>query len=73
MYYLANPSIHSALIDLFTLQPHLNWDFPKEFLDKIPVNVPPALHRAFPADVPSIGWHECAECSNTGSYSNDSM
>jgi hypothetical protein len=48
-------------------KPHLQWQFPKEFLDLIPADVPPAMHRAFPASAPPIGWHECAECSDTGS------
>ena len=47
-------------------KPHLTWEFPKEFLNKIPADVPAAAHRAFPASSPPIAWHECAECSDTG-------
>jgi hypothetical protein len=38
-------------------------DFPREYLDKIPEDVPEAAHQAYPADKPPIAWHECAEMS----------
>jgi iduronate 2-sulfatase len=41
----------------------LRWDFPREFLDNIPEDVPEAVHQAYPADKPDIAWHECAEMS----------
>ena len=44
-------------------KPHLRWDFPREFLDNIPEDVPEAVHQAYPADKPDIAWHECAEMS----------
>eukprot|EP00040_Diaphanoeca_grandis_P004694 m.29786 g.29786 ORF g.29786 m.29786 type:complete len:674 (-) comp16159_c0_seq1:187-2208(-) len=47
-----------------THKPHLTWDFPREFWDRIPANVTAAQHRAYPADVPAMAWHECAECSS---------
>ena len=47
-------------------KPHLPWVFPKQFWAKIPADVPTAKHQAFPADVPPIAWHECAECSSVG-------
>ena len=43
-------------------KPHLPWHFPKKFWDRVKGDV--AKHQAFPADVPPIGWHECAECSS---------
>ena len=47
-------------------KPHLNWQFPREYWDRIPSDTPAAKHLAFPADVPAIAWHECAECSSVG-------
>lgn len=44
-------------------KPHLRWDFPREYLDNIPEEVPEAVHQAYPADKPNIAWHECAEMS----------
>ena len=46
-------------------KPHLNWEFPQRFYDLVPKveDIPPPAHPAFPADVPALGWHECAECS----------
>eukprot|EP01046_Picozoa_sp_COSAG06_P074934 COSAG06_NODE_23164_length_701_cov_0.642857_1_plen_98_part_10 len=41
----------------------MRWDFPREFLDNIPEDVPEAVHQAYPADKPDIAWHECAEMS----------
>jgi arylsulfatase A-like enzyme len=51
-------------------KPHLPWHFPKRFWDATPANPPVAKHQAFPSDVPSIGWHECAECSTWANPEN---
>ena len=47
-------------------KPHLPWHFPKQFYDALPPisEVPEAVHQAWPADTPHIGWHECAEMSH---------
>jgi len=46
-----------------THRPHLPWVYPQEFFNNIPSDVPEATHKEWPADVPHIGFHECAEMS----------
>ena len=53
-------------------KPHLAWQFPKKYWDKTPANPPVAKHQAFPADVPGLAWHECAECSTWNNPANRS-
>lgn len=50
-------------VALGTHKPHLPWVYPKRFYDRIPHHVAEAKHQLWPADVPAIGFHECAEMS----------
>ena len=52
-------------------KPHLTWQFPKEFLDKIPETVPTARYDAWPNNIPHLHWHECAEMSVHGIFVKD--
>lgn len=67
---------HHPLLSLIScsrcssVRPHLPWHFPKKYWDSTPANPPVAKHQAFPADVPAIGWHECAECSSWSNPNN---
>jgi hypothetical protein len=47
-----------------THRPHLPWVYPREFFDKVAEDVPEAVHKQWPADVPHIGFHDCAEMSH---------
>eukprot|EP00656_Telonema_subtile_P007510 TRINITY_DN13522_c0_g1_i2.p1 TRINITY_DN13522_c0_g1~~TRINITY_DN13522_c0_g1_i2.p1 ORF type:complete len:562 (+),score=89.18 TRINITY_DN13522_c0_g1_i2:201-1886(+) len=51
-------------VGMGTHRPHTYWTFPKPFFDDIPADVPEAKHLQWPADVHSIGFHECAEVSH---------
>ena len=48
-----------------THRPHLPWVYPKKFWDRIPAVVPEAKHKLWPAEVPHIGYHECAEMTRS--------
>jgi len=50
---------------LGTHRPHLPWVYPKPFFDKVNGgnDVAEAKHKVWPADVPHLHWHECAEMS----------
>jgi len=37
------------------------WQYPQRFYKRIPANVPEAKHKYWPAEVPHLHFHECAE------------
>lgn len=51
-------------VGLGTHKPHLVWEYPRHFFDSIASDVAEAAHQAWPAEVPHLGWHECAEMSH---------
>jgi iduronate 2-sulfatase len=51
-------------VGLGTHKPHLTWTYPRRFFDASPDGVAEAAHQAWPADVPHLAWHECAEMSH---------
>ena len=51
-------------VGMGTHRPHLPWVYPRQYFDNVQENVKEATHKYWPADVPHLGFHECAEMSS---------
>ena len=52
-------------VGMGTHRPHLAWEFPIEFWDRMGAKIPEAAHQQWLATAPHLHWHECAEMANT--------
>eukprot|EP00041_Stephanoeca_diplocostata_P039278 m.1606957 g.1606957 ORF g.1606957 m.1606957 type:complete len:672 (+) comp25361_c0_seq28:3645-5660(+) len=51
-------------VGLGTHRPHLPWVYPRHFFDATGEDVAEAKHKEWPANVPHLGFHDCAEMSH---------